>query len=261
MNEQTQSGGADDGSAAFICPDETRGWRVWIDDSGFIPKLRAEGEVLVGDPGLRPMLSEGERIDGADGVVQYLDLSWAEGGTTRPDPNWMKVEAPDISAPDRDPSGRFYKSVLIVCDRRVYHKEDDPQPAGAGGCGGEPDPSGGSREGGEGGFIPCPFRDDRSRGWEAWLNAEPGPDPKRLIVVAEVDAPEGYSGRLRFTHMDKMLPPNQHAELSLVESPGTPGGWRAIRGELETDQECFNSVIVSCHGEPLTTISPVPVVV
>jgi hypothetical protein len=120
------------------------------------------------------------------------------------------------------------------------------------------------RQGMDGGgesSIPCPFRDGGARGWEAWLNAEPGPDPKRLIVIGEVETQPGYAGRLELTYMDKMRPPNQHAELTLVESPGAPGGWQPIRAEQETDQGMYHSVIIHCHDEELATISPVPEVV
>lgn len=113
--------------------------------------------------------------------------------------------------------------------------------------------SGGAEE-----SIPCPFRDGGARNWEAWLNAMPGSGPKTLIVVGEVQTEPGYAGRLELTYMDKMLPPNQHAELTLVESPGAPGGWQPIRAELETEQEGFHSVVVSCHDETLATITPVP---
>jgi hypothetical protein len=115
--------------------------------------------------------------------------------------------------------------------------------------------------GGEESSIPCPFRDGGAREWEAWLNAMPGSDPKTLIVVGEVETQRGYAGRLELTYMDKMMPPNQHADLTLVESPGAPGGWQGIRAEERTDQQKYGSVIIHCHGEVLATISPVPIVV
>lgn len=108
--------------------------------------------------------------------------------------------------------------------------------------------------------IPCPFSDGGARNWEAWLDTQPGPDGKKLIVIGEVETQEGYSGHLELTHMDKMLPPNQYASLTLVEDKGAPGGWQPIRAELETDQDEFTSVVIDCHGETLFTISPVPVV-
>jgi hypothetical protein len=119
------------------------------------------------------------------------------------------------------------------------------------------DMSGGDEEG----SIPCPFRDGGARGWDAWLNAMPGPDSKTLIVIGEVNTEAGYAGKLELTFIDRAMPPNQHAELTLVESPGAPGGWQPIRADQETDQTKFNSVIVHCHDEELVTISPVPVVV
>lgn len=109
--------------------------------------------------------------------------------------------------------------------------------------------------------IPCPFRDGGARGWEAWLNAMPGPDPKKLIVIGEVETQPGYAGKLELTHIDKMRPPNQYAVLSLVEAPDAPGGWQPIRAEQDTDQDEFTSVVIHCHDETLVTISPVPVVV
>ena len=119
----------------------------------------------------------------------------------------------------------------------------------------------GSGESGGASSIPCPFPQAGARGWEAWLNAMPGPDPKKLIVVGEVETQPGYAGRLQFTHMDKMLPTNQYAKLTLEESPGSPGGWQPIRADQETEQDEFTSVVIYCHDELLVTISPVPVVV
>lgn len=108
--------------------------------------------------------------------------------------------------------------------------------------------------------IPCPFRDGGARNWDAWLDAQPGPDGKKLIVIGEVNAGAGYTGRLTFTHTDKMLPPNQYAELKLVEEQGAPAGWREIRAEQETSEGEYGSVVIYCHDELLVTISPVPVV-
>lgn len=104
--------------------------------------------------------------------------------------------------------------------------------------------------------IPCPFRDGNARDWAAWLAIE-GRCGARLIVTAQVNTQPGYTGQLRFTYMDKRLPPNQHAELNLVEAAGAPGGWHEIRGELPTGQDEFNAVIVHCHDEELVTITPV----
>jgi hypothetical protein len=109
--------------------------------------------------------------------------------------------------------------------------------------------------------IPCPFREGGARNWKAWVNAMPGSGSNTIIVTGEVNTEAGYAGRLELTHIDKMLPPNQYARLTLVESAGAPGGWQPIRGEQKTDQQEYNSVIVDCHGETLVTISPVPVVV
>lgn len=106
--------------------------------------------------------------------------------------------------------------------------------------------------------IPCPFRDGNSRDWAAWLNKMPGSRCGNLIVTAEVNTQPGYTGRIRFGPMDKRNPPSQHAEVNLVEEAGAPGGWHEIRGEMQTGQDAFHSVIIHCHDEVLTTITEVP---
>jgi hypothetical protein len=116
---------------AIICPEEARGWKVWIDLSGIVPKLRVEAEVLVANPNISFQLTEGERVDGDDGVTQYLEFSYREGGSPAPIGSWQKVEGPDITAPSAQ-DGRYYKSVIIECDGSAYHQEDDPQPLPAG---------------------------------------------------------------------------------------------------------------------------------
>ncbi len=108
--------------------------------------------------------------------------------------------------------------------------------------------------------IPCPFRDGGARDWKAWLDTMPGPDGNSLIVTAVVETEPGYTGKISFTYMDRAWPPNQHAELNLIESAGAPGGCHEIRETLETNQQQFNSVVIHCHGEELVTITPVPVV-
>ena len=114
--------------ALIICPEEARGWKVWIDASGIVPKLRVEAEVLVANPNISFQLTEGERVDGDDGITQYVEFSYREGGSPGPIGSWQKVEGPDITAPGPDDGGRYYKSVIIQCDRRSYHQEDNPQP-------------------------------------------------------------------------------------------------------------------------------------
>ncbi len=135
MLEPTETTG-ETRQALFICPEEARGWKVWIDARGIVPKLRVEGEVLVSNPEIGFQLTEGERVDGDDGVTQYLDFSYREGGSSGPEGSWQKVTGPDITAPSPDGSGRYYKSVIIQCDRRAYHQEDDPRPLPGGADGG-----------------------------------------------------------------------------------------------------------------------------
>jgi len=127
MLEPAESAG-ETRQALIICPEEARGWKVWIDLSGIVPKLRVEAEVLVANPNISFQLTEGERVDGDDGVTQYLEFSYREGGSPGPEGSWQKVEGPDITAPSGHASGRYYKSVIIECDRNIYHQQDDPQP-------------------------------------------------------------------------------------------------------------------------------------
>lgn len=127
MLEPEESTG-DTRQALIICPEEARGWKVWIDPSGIVPKLRVKAEVLVANPNISFQLTEGERVDGPDGVTQYLEFSYREGGSPGPEGSWQKVEGPDITAPSAD-DGRYYKSVIIQCDGNVYHQEDNPQPS------------------------------------------------------------------------------------------------------------------------------------
>jgi hypothetical protein len=108
--------------------------------------------------------------------------------------------------------------------------------------------------------IPCPFRDGGARGWKAWINAMPGPDAATLIVVGEVNAPEGYAGRLRFSHADRMRPPNQYLELTLVEKGGAPGGWSEVRAQDTALGREYASVVILCHDERLETITDIEVV-
>ena len=118
----------DDRQEIIVCPEETRGWRVWIDLRGIVPKLRVEGEVLVSNPSMSFQITEGPCVAGDDGITQYLQLSYREGGSPGPEASWQAVEGPDITAPDPDGDGRYYKSVIIECDRRAYHRADNPRP-------------------------------------------------------------------------------------------------------------------------------------
>jgi hypothetical protein len=112
-------------------------------------------------------------------------------------------------------------------------------------------------EGKEG--IPCPFGDGRARAWKAWINAMPGAE-LRLIVIGEVEAGEGYTGRLIFAGADRKLPPNQYLTLEMVEEAGAPGGWREIRADGPGLGQEYEAVVIHCHGEELARITDIPVV-
>ncbi len=120
--------------------------------------------------------------------------------------------------------------------------------------------SGGALGGGEQGSIPCPFAE--TRGWEAWVNAMPGPGMERtLIVVGEVlvDS-DGYAGHLTPTHQDRRMPPIQHFALDMIEEEGASAGWQAVRGEAKP-AGTYHAVVIDCHSEQVAEISPVPDVV
>jgi hypothetical protein len=107
--------------------------------------------------------------------------------------------------------------------------------------------------------IPCPFGDGGARNWKAWVNAMPI-DDAQLIVIGEVNASQGYTGRLRFSHADKPEPPTQYLELNLVEEAGAPDGWREIRAQGKALGRDYAAVVILCHGEELARITEVPVV-
>ena len=119
--------------------------------------------------------------------------------------------------------------------------------------------SGNAPGSGKEGSIPCPFAE--TRGWEAWVNAMPGPGMERtLIVVGEVlVGSDGYAGRLTPTHLDKRDPPIQHFDLDMVEESGAAAGWQAVRGEVKP-ADTYQAVVVDCQSEQVAEISPVRVV-
>lgn len=108
--------------------------------------------------------------------------------------------------------------------------------------------------------IPCPFREGGARGWQAWIDAMPGGGEPQLIVVGEVNVSAGYAGRLVFSQADRMDPPNQYLDLTLVEEAGGPDGWREVRAQDKALGLAYNSVVILCHGEELATITDIPVV-
>ncbi|GGD49138.1 hypothetical protein [Croceicoccus pelagius] len=100
----------------------------------------------------------------------------------------------------------------------------------------------------------CPTE---TRGWEAWVNAMPGPDATpTLIVVGEALLPEKATATLAAGPTDRMMPPGQRVSLS-VEPSDQAAGWQPLRLEIKPALPEYSSVIVGCGGNAIATISPV----
>lgn len=113
---------------------------------------------------------------------------------------------------------------------------------------------------GRGHALVCPFDHGGNRNWHAWVNAMPGPGAKRpLIVTGEVRTQAGYEGRLKTTMLDKMNPPIQHFDLSLVARKGAKAGWKTVRAEVSPGQPSYRAAIIDCDGEQLARV-PVRIV-
>lgn len=108
----------------------------------------------------------------------------------------------------------------------------------------------------------CPVID--SRDWAAWVNAMPGPDAVRtLIVTGEVDMPTpGYSIDITLGPADRMMPPGQYLDLSVTPPDGmvaqvvTP---MPVRFETPAVYPEYRKIVVRCGGTLLAEITDVPV--
>lgn len=102
----------------------------------------------------------------------------------------------------------------------------------------------------------CPVE---TRGWEAWVNAMPGPDAiPTLIVMGEALMPEKATAVLTAGPTDRMMPPGQRVTLS-IEPSDRAAGWDQVRLEIKPALPEYSSVVIGCGGNTIATISPVMV--
>lgn len=100
----------------------------------------------------------------------------------------------------------------------------------------------------------CPTE---TRSWSAWINAMPGPDARRtLIVNGEVLLPDGAIAKLSAGPLDRMMPPGQRVALS-VERAERAAGWQQVRLEIAPALPAYGSVIVGCGDSEVARIAPV----
>lgn len=119
----------------------------------------------------------------------------------------------------------------------------------AGGC--ATAPAGGEEQ------IALPVCPTESRGWSAWINAMPGPNAQRtLIVTGEVLLPDGASATLSEGPLDKMMPPGQRIALSIARAERA-AGWQQVRVEIAPAQPAYSSVIVGCGGSEVARLATV----
>jgi hypothetical protein len=103
----------------------------------------------------------------------------------------------------------------------------------------------------------CPV--SRSRNWNAWVNAAPGPAPRpALIVIGEVEAPAGFTAELR-PMFSQLIDPATHFEVTMVPAPGKAAGWREVRHEVRPAREDYHSIVIHCGGAVLQRIEKVDV--
>lgn len=99
----------------------------------------------------------------------------------------------------------------------------------------------------------CP----ETRGWQAWIDALPGPGAQLgLIVIGEVDVPPGMVAKLQAGPLDRMMPPGQRIALVLTPGKG-PSGWQEIRTEIKPAQSAYREVLIGCGGKELRRIEQI----
>lgn len=108
----------------------------------------------------------------------------------------------------------------------------------------------------------CPVID--SRNWEAWINAMPGPDAQRtLIVVGEVDLPTpGFDVNVTPGRADRSAVPTQHAILSATPPDGVVAQVVTsypVRLETPAIADNYTAVIVRCGDDVLAEITEIVV--
>ena len=110
----------------------------------------------------------------------------------------------------------------------------------------------------------CPAQ--RSRGWQATLDAMPGPGKTgpTLTIAGEVDLPSpGWRVMLEPGPADRMLPPSQRFRLIAA----APGGMVAqvisptqVTYRAKADYPAYRSIIILCGDRSLATITDIAVV-
>jgi len=104
----------------------------------------------------------------------------------------------------------------------------------------------------------CPIAG--SSGWQAWVNAMPGPGRPKLIVVGKVQVPdEGYRVVLEAGPTREIHPPVQEAILRgtvPAVGAGTSLVEHAVRLEMPA-LDSYGAVVVRCGARVLATIDEV----
>jgi hypothetical protein len=104
----------------------------------------------------------------------------------------------------------------------------------------------------------CPIAG--SRDWRAWVNAMPGPDRPRLIVIGEVTVPTGgWQLSLELGATREIDPPVQEVVLRAVPPSGAATQaivTREVRGDFLALPR-YGAVVVRCGSEVIAEISPV----
>ncbi|WDI32038.1 hypothetical protein PUV54_02390 [Hyphococcus flavus] len=108
----------------------------------------------------------------------------------------------------------------------------------------------------------CPIVD--SRGWKAWVNAMPGPDAQRtLIVMGEVDTPTpGYTFEWSVGVADRSAIPMQRLHLTATPPDGMAAQvitTEEVRYDGPAIAEQYRAVVVMCGEELLADITDVTV--
>ena len=124
----------------------------------------------------------------------------------------------------------------------------------AGGC--TTVPASGQREAIAAKPIAVPVCPTETRGWQAWIDAMPGPNAQpTLIVQGEALLPERAAATLTAGPLDRMQPPTQRVTLA-VEPSVKAAGWAPLRVEIPSPAS-LRAVSISCDGAEIARIEPV----
>ncbi|WP_082922000.1 hypothetical protein [Croceicoccus mobilis] len=106
--------------------------------------------------------------------------------------------------------------------------------------------------------VPLPVCPAETRGWNAFINAMPGPgSTPTLIVTGQALVPDGAAAVLVAGPTDRMMPPGQRATLSLSPAPDAAGGWVDVRMEIKPALPEYRAVMIACDGEPVAEIAEI----